>query len=106
MTESPNPTGGVAAPNDGMPGGPGEQALLDGGSGEAGADQWGPTRPPKTDAADDSAAQQEGVSTDDAASQPGRSVAAEDDMLAPQSTQDPTATSAGRSESAAGGLGS
>lgn len=105
MTDS-TPTGGVAAPNDGVPGGPGEQSLLDGGSAEAGTDQWAPTRPPKTDAADESAEEQEGSVPADAASQPGRSIAAEDDALAPQGATEPTTTSAGRGESAAGGAGS
>jgi hypothetical protein len=36
------------------------QLLQDGGALEGGDEQWGPARPPKTDAADDSAAEQTG----------------------------------------------
>ena len=49
MTNSTPEPGGLSAPDlsDG-------QQLLDGGSREADGEQWGPTKPPKTDAADDS----------------------------------------------------
>ena len=95
MTNSTPEPGGLSAPDlsDG-------QQLLDGGSREADGEQWGPTKPPKTDAADDS-----GGSQKDPVAQPGRSVAAEDDPLAPQAGNDPTVTSAGRSEGASGGPG-
>jgi hypothetical protein len=102
MTETTNPgpgdPAGATTPNTGTtPASSGAQSMLDGGALEADGDEWGPLRQPKTDAADPGG--------DDPVSQPGRSVAAEDDDLAPQSDREPMTTSTGRGEGAAEGLG-
>ena len=102
MTETTNPEpgdpGGATAPSVGTtPASEGAQSMLDGGALEAAGDQPGPLRQPKTDAADPGG--------DDPVAQPGRSLAAEDDDLAPQSSQEPSITSTGRGEGAAEGFG-
>ena len=101
MTDTTNPApdqpAGATAPNTvTVPTGAGTQELTDAAALENDGEQWGPTRAPKTDAADTSASDQR----DDPVSQPGRSVSAEGDALAPQGDMDPASLSAGRSESA------
>lgn len=92
MTESRNPSahdpGGATAPTSGAPGAP---ELTDAGALGTGEEQWGPARVPKTDAAD--------PGEEDPVAQPGRSVAAEDDPLAPQTARHPETIDAGRGES-------
>lgn len=92
MTESRNPgaddPGGATAPTSGAAGAP---ELTDAGSLGTSEEQWGPQRTPKTDAADPG---------EDPVVQPGRSVAAEDDALAPQAARHPESIDAGRAEAA------
>ncbi len=104
MTEITNPDPeqpqGASTPNTGNPAAAsGSPSLLD--AGDSGTAQWGPSRDrPVTDAAD----------TGDRGDDPtvrgeGRSVAGDDDALAPQATGHPESVDAGRADAASGSLG-
>lgn len=112
-TPAPNDPAGADTPYPGRAlSESGAPHLLDGGALEADGPQWGPSRPPKTDAADTSAQDQgdptapepgaAGSDPGDPVAQPGRSAAGEADPLAPQSSSEPTTISPGRGESAGG----
>jgi hypothetical protein len=73
------------------------QLLQDGGALEGGDEQWGPTRPPKTDAADDSAAEQTGEGREEDAP-----LAAGSPDTDRTSSSEPYISSAGRTSSTDG----
>jgi hypothetical protein len=102
QTNLPGP-GDPAAPNatdTGMLSSSDAQLLEDGGALESDGTQWGPKHPPKTDAADDSAAEQTGEGVEGEAP-----LAAGSPDSERSTTGEPYVTSAGRTNSTDGSFG-